>query len=58
MTRIVSGFAGSLESRVLVTARRFPGIDETKRDAVIAPAPIEKSPRRLTAPELLAAIDD
>ncbi|WP_288115231.1 DNA recombination protein RmuC [Microbacterium sp. SCN 71-21] len=53
-----NGFAGSLESRVLVTARRFPGIDETKRDAVIAPAPIEKSPRRLTAPELLAAIDD
>lgn len=46
-------FAGSLESRVLVSARRFPGIDATKLDAVTEPATIEKSPRRLTAPELL-----
>ncbi len=46
-------FAGSLESRVLVSARRFPGIDATKLDAVDAPATIEKSPRRLTAPEFL-----
>ncbi|MCR2812146.1 DNA recombination protein RmuC [Microbacterium sp. zg.Y1090] len=42
---------GSLESRVLVTARRFPGIDETKLDVVAAPAVIESTPRRLTAPE-------
>ncbi|MHC2998501.1 DNA recombination protein RmuC [Microbacterium sp. HJ5] len=46
-------FAGSLESRVLVSARRFPGIDATKLDAVNAPATIEKAPRRLTAPEFL-----
>ena len=46
-------FAGSLESRVLVTARRFPGIDQTKLDALAAPAIVEKTPRRLTAPELL-----
>jgi DNA recombination protein RmuC len=46
-------FAGSLESRVLVSARKFPGIDATKLDAVNAPAAIEKTPRRLTAPELL-----
>jgi DNA recombination protein RmuC len=46
-------FAGSLESRVLVSARRFPGIDQTKLDALGEPATIEKSPRRLTAPELL-----
>jgi len=46
-------FAGSLESRVLVTARRFPGIDQTKLDALAAPAIVEKAPRRLTAPELL-----
>ncbi|MDY0911086.1 DNA recombination protein RmuC [Microbacterium sp. CFBP9034] len=46
-------FAGSLESRVLVSARRFPGIDATKLDAVAAPATIEKTPRRLTAPEFL-----
>ena len=46
-------FAGSLESRVLVSARKFPGIDATKLDAVHEPATIEKSPRRLTAPEML-----
>lgn len=48
-------FAGSLESRVLVSARRFPGIDQTKLDAVAAPATIETAPRRLTAPEFLDA---
>lgn len=46
-------FAGSLESRVLVTARRFPGIDQTKLDALAEPAVIDKTPRRLTASELL-----
>ncbi|MGZ8804386.1 MAG: DNA recombination protein RmuC, partial [Microbacterium sp.] len=51
-------FAGSLESRVLVTARRFPGIDQTKLDALSSPAAVEKSPRRLTAPELLDATLD
>ncbi len=51
-------FAGSLESRVLVTARRFPGIDQTKLDALGEPALVEKTPRRLIAPELLdAALD-
>jgi DNA recombination protein RmuC len=48
-------FAGSLESRVLVTARKFPGVDETKLDAVAAPAALEAAPRRWTAPELLDA---
>ncbi|WP_417563619.1 DNA recombination protein RmuC [Microbacterium sp.] len=48
-------FAGSLESRVLVSARRFPGIDQTKLDALTEPAPIEAATRRLTAPELLEA---
>jgi DNA recombination protein RmuC len=51
-------FAGSLESRVLVSARRFPGIDATKLDAMPTPAAIERAPRHLTAPELLEAIDD
>lgn len=46
-------FAGTLESRVLVTARKFPGIDDTKLDAVTGPAPIESTPRHLTAFELL-----
>lgn len=46
-------FAGSLESRVLVTARRFPGIDDTKLSATTGPGQIEEAPRGLTAPELL-----
>lgn len=46
-------FAGTLESRVLVTARKFPGIDDTKLDAVTGPAAIESAPRHLTAIELL-----
>lgn len=46
---------GSLETRVLVSARRFPGIDETKLDAVAAPAFLDKAPKRVTAPELVAA---
>ncbi|HWI32524.1 MAG TPA: DNA recombination protein RmuC [Microbacterium sp.] len=50
-------FAGSLESRVLVTARRFPGIDQTKLDAVAAPAVIHSAPRRLSAVELLDALE-
>ncbi|SFS08533.1 DNA recombination protein RmuC [Microbacterium sp. cf046] len=51
-------FAGSLESRVLVTARRFPGIDQTKLDALDQPTLVQRAPRRLTAPELLdAALD-
>lgn len=51
-------FAGSLESRVLVSARKFPGIDETKLDAVTAPAALESAPRRWTAPELLEIEDE
>ncbi|WP_454118587.1 DNA recombination protein RmuC [Microbacterium lacticum] len=50
-------FAGSLESRVLVSARRFPGIDDTRLDATATPTPIEKSPRKLTAPEFTAHLD-
>ncbi|MET0734797.1 MAG: DNA recombination protein RmuC [Microbacterium sp.] len=51
-------FAGSLESRVLVTARKFPGIDQTRLDALGTPPVIEKAPRHLTSPELLDALDD
>lgn len=43
-------FAASLESRVLVTARQFPGIDETKLLAEVEP--IHTAPRKLTALEL------
>ncbi|UIP59121.1 DNA recombination protein RmuC [Agromyces marinus] len=50
-------FASSLESRVLVTARQFPGINETKLSLVAEPAPIHEGPRRLSAPELTDALD-
>lgn len=43
-------FAGSLESRILVTARQFPGVDAE----ALAPVPaITADGRRFTAPELL-----
>lgn len=45
-------FANSLETRVLVTARQFPGIDETKLDLVAAPEAIHAAPQKLTAAEL------
>lgn len=49
-------FAGSLETRVLVTARRFPGIDASALDA--APATITTPARRFTAPELVESTGD
>lgn len=49
-------FAGSLESRVLVTARQFPGVDQS---ALGAPAkPVLTPVRRFTAEELLEGADD
>lgn len=44
-------FAGSLENRVLVTARRFPGIDSAALDSV--PAPVTSPLRRFTAAEFI-----
>ncbi|MFT4156426.1 MAG: DNA recombination protein RmuC [Microbacterium sp.] len=49
-------FAGSLESRVLVTARQFPGIDSSAIDA--EPRTIDASSRRFTAAELVTELDD
>lgn len=48
-------FANSLETRVLVTARQFPGIDETKIGLIAEPSVIHDGPRRLTAPELTSS---
>lgn len=49
-------FVGSLESRVLVTARQFPGIDETKLAATSEPRPLHAATRRMAAPELIGAL--
>lgn len=48
-----NGLIGSLESRVLVTARRFPGIDASKLASTEAPKPVDSPVRRMSAPELL-----
>lgn len=50
-------FVGSLETRVLVSARRFPGVDETRLAATDAPPTVEQRPRALSAPEFSAAMD-
>lgn len=48
-------FAGSLETRVLATARQFPGIDETR--LLPEAASITTTPRPLTAADLMEALD-
>ncbi|WP_022881355.1 DNA recombination protein RmuC [Gryllotalpicola ginsengisoli] len=45
-------FAGALETRVLVTARQFPGIDPAKLADLPEPERIDEVPRPLTALEL------
>jgi DNA recombination protein RmuC len=47
-------FASSLESRVLVTARRLDGLDESK--VVPAPRTIDEQPKQLTAAELTDSV--
>jgi DNA recombination protein RmuC len=50
-----NSFANSLESRVLVTARQFPGIDETK--LIEVQKPITTAPRKLTAVEFEVSLE-
>lgn len=46
-----NGFIGALETRVLSTARKFPGIDPTK--IIAESAEIHEAPRPITAAELV-----
>lgn len=46
-----NGFVGALETRVLATARKFPGIDPTK--IIAESAEIHEAPRPITAAELV-----
>jgi DNA recombination protein RmuC len=47
----------SLEARVLVTARRLTDL-KVADDELEPPAPVDRSPRRVSAPELVASADD
>ncbi|MDT7581158.1 MAG: recombination protein RmuC [Pseudonocardiales bacterium] len=47
----------SLEARVLVTARRLTEL-KVADDELVAPAPVDRSPRRISAPELVASAED
>jgi DNA recombination protein RmuC len=47
----------SLEARVLVTARRLTEL-KVADDELAAPAQVDRSPRRVSAPELVASADD
>jgi DNA recombination protein RmuC len=47
----------SLEARVLVTARRLTEL-KVADDELVPPAQVERSPRRVSAPELVASAED
>jgi DNA recombination protein RmuC len=48
---------GSLESRVLPSARRLSELGVVSGEELTAPALIEEAPRGLSAPELVADVD-
>lgn len=47
----------SLESRVLVSARRFEDLGEAVTEEIGSPSSVETAPRRLSAPELISQTD-
>ncbi|MFB3917298.1 MAG: DNA recombination protein RmuC [Terriglobales bacterium] len=46
----------SLESRVLVTARKFPELGISTKDEIPELVPVEKTPRALQAPEMVGKV--
>ena len=57
LSRAVTSYnraVGSLESRVMVTARRFEGLGVSVPDDLVEIAPVEATPREIQAPELRA----
>ena len=63
LTASVSAYndaVGSLESRVLVSARRFPalGVVGVETEEIADLPPVEASPRLLQAMELVADVDE
>ena len=48
-------FVGSLERTVLPAARRLGALDESK--VLASPAPVDETPRSLSAPELVAVVE-
>ncbi|WP_212771270.1 hypothetical protein [Pseudokineococcus marinus] len=52
-----NGLVGTLERRVLVSARRLADMGLVEDD-LPAPEPLVDAPRPLTAPELVADLDD
>ena len=48
-----NSFVGTLESRVLPTARKINAFDATVLEEPTAPAALENTPRLLSAPELI-----
>ena len=54
LTRVVDAYnstVGNLESRVLVTARRFKELGVTANDPIPELSPVDQTPRALKAPE-------
>ena len=57
-TKAYNSSISSLETRVLVTARKFEELDVTGGDEMTRPEPVEELPRRLAPPVPEAAVEE